>query len=458
MARVTEARKRATRSWLWGLAAILASAMSTFAVAPVSAQTTGQSGSTERLAAVDQLFKIFDLVVDHHVTRPHYGRLAALALDGAGRPPGKPTPPGLVDAMGRIERLGTDREKARAALLHELASRAPDAGATALIDATLKNLGPRNQYLPDGPRQMPPTWGSVGLELTQRNAAYVVLTALQNRPAGRAGIQAGDEILALAVRDEKDSGPWDEVAARELSLEQVFTLLRGYVGTSVRIKLRRPGIVEPLSFQLVREVIGPDSVGHNVIGGRTGYIRIRTFGSDSAAQVANAVRSIHDATGTQLDGLILDVRANRGGLVDEAIAVADHFLERGRITHLTGRNAADNRTAEATPGDLAKGKPIVVVVDGNTAEGAELMTLALAKNGRARVVGQKTAGLGLVTTVYAAGERAVLILQTGHWHDPNGEPWHGKGITPDVPTTAADRSDVQDGDMKRAVTMLRGGR
>jgi carboxyl-terminal processing protease len=455
MDRFPAVHQQAMRSWLWGFAGLIALAMYTSAVVPVSAQS---AGSSERLAAIDQLFKIYDLIVDHHVTRPHYGRLASLTLDGAGRPPGKPTAPGLADAMGHIASLGPDREKTRVALLHELASRAPDAGAIALIDATLKGLGPRNQYLPDGPQQMPPTWGSVGLELTQRNGAYVVLTALQNRPAGRAGIQAGDEILALAVRDEKDSGPWDEVAARELSLEQVFTLLRGYIGTSVRIKVRRPGTVEPLSFQLVREVIGPDSVGHNVIGGRTGYIRIRTFGSDSSTQVASAMRFIASATAERLDGVILDLRANRGGLVDEAIAVADHFLEQGRITRLTGRNAADNRTADATPGDIAKGKPIVVLVDGNTAEGAELMTLALAKNGRARVVGQKTAGLGLVTTVYAAGARAVLVLQTGHWHDPAGEPWHGKGITPDVPTTAADRSDVQDGDIKRAVTLLRGGR
>jgi C-terminal peptidase prc len=426
------------------------------------AKPAAQSPATA--AAVEQLFTVLDRVVSSYVRPAIYGRLAAAALNGAIRKSGGTIDAATANAIKTIAAADANREAARATLTGALTgwnARAINPAnrltATQLVLAVLAELGPVNEYLPDGNPPLPPTMGGIGLELTRRNGALVVVSAMKDRPAESGGVRADDEVLIISVRTADDTA-WQDYPVKSLDLEKVVALLRGPAGSQMRLTLRRLDKPKALSVQLTREVIAPDPVGHSMIGKDYGYIRIRQFGSTTAARMPEAVAAVRASAGDQFAGLVLDLRGNRGGLVDQAIAVADQFLDRGRITRLEGRNLLDNRTLDATPGDIANGRPIVVLVNGATAAGAELLALALQKNGRARVVGERTAGSASVTTVYEAGPPALIRIQTGHWLDPSDVTWESKGITPDVLTSAEDRAGSPDGELQRAIAVLRGGR
>lgn len=401
--------------------------------------TTGLMGpaaaQTDPRVIADKLLAGFDLIIAHHEnTATDYGALSAAAIAGVYRPVAGVKAVERVDAMaGAATSSGRDRTKAQAALVSAIKALTP-AGTTIpvqdLLQASFKAVGGRNSYHTSGAVKREDI-GSIGLEVTQRGGKPHVHRPLPNGPAAAAGIKADDELLSI-IDDTGVSATAKPEPLAGVVLEQIVARLRGPVGRALQLRVRREGVVEPLVFTVKRAPVFEQSVTEGIIGDAIGYIRIRKFGIASAQETRDAVAFVRKEAGERFAGLIIDLRGNVGGLVDQATEIADHFLESGLITRLEGRNAADNRRVEATAGDITAGKPIVVLVNAATSDGAELLTAALQKNRRARVVGAKTKGQAAVTTVYQIKAPDALLLQTGRWFDPAGISWEGRGVDPDV--------------------------
>lgn len=403
----------------------------------------------------DRLFGAFDEMVAKHVDRPTYGRLATAAFKGA-------LAANHRQVLIRLPAKSLDREHVRQAtvrvvgdLLISAHSSPAHPDLSALISAALADLGPANSYRPDANPVTPPTLGSIGIELTVRGGEVVVVTTLPDRPAERAGLKPNDVFIELSSR-ERDDALWVRHDLSALSLASVMGALRGPVGSSVRVTVRRPGHAEPLQLQIAREVVGPASVSRRTLGDGLGYIRIMSFNSDTADKIRDAVAML--ASAGALRGLVMDLRSNQGGLVEQAVKTADLFLDSGVIARQTGRNQGDHVVHEATPGDIVTAVPIAVLVDARTAAGAELLARALQVHGRAKIVGSRTYGHGAITTAIGLTPPAVMMIQTGRWTDRNSRSWDGKGIDPTELVNPDPSSPGSDATLTRALAVLAASR
>jgi carboxyl-terminal processing protease len=264
-------------------------------------------------------------------------------------------------------------------------------------------------------------FGGLGVEVLLKDGVIQVVTPIDGTPAARAGLRAGDAITQ--VNDKPLKG---------LSLPESVAEMRGPVGTTAKLTVVRPGTAEPLSIEIVREVI-------RVISVRTradedvGYIRISTFNSQTAAQFREGVRTLTEQIGQdRLKGFIIDLRNCSGGLLDAVVAVADDLLEQGIIVTTAGRRPADTGRREAKPGDITGGKNVVVLINGGTASGAEIVAGALRDHRRASIVGTRSFGSGTVASIFPIDELGGAIsLITARFATPSGRLIEGLGIEPD---------------------------
>ncbi len=264
-------------------------------------------------------------------------------------------------------------------------------------------------------------FGGVGIEIDARGDFLTVLVAFANSPAARAGIRPGDEMLEVDGRD-----------ARGLDVDEAVRRMRGPAGTRVRVTLRRRGQTDPIRVELVREVIHVASVEGRMLPENVGYISLRTFQDHCSDEVSHALDRLTRDAGGHLRGLVLDLRNNPGGLLDESVFIADEFLRDGVIVSTRGRNGQAQDEARARVAGTRPDFPIVVIVNGYTASAAEILAGALQDHHRALIVGTRTFGKGSVQTVIDLPDGAALKLTIARYFTPSGRSIQAQGIAPDV--------------------------
>lgn len=320
------------------------------------------------------------------------------------------------------------------------------------LNGMLSNLDPHSTYLTekdftDMQVQTKGEFGGLGIEVTMDNGFVKVVSPIDDTPAFKAGILSGDYITHI-----------DDVPVMGMTLNDAVDKMRGKVGTSVRIKIRREGVDEALNFTLKRDVIRIKSVRHRVIQDNVGYIRVTTFNQNTVDGVEAAIADIRKQVGEdKLLGYVIDMRNNPGGLLDQAIGLADLFLDKGEIVSTRGRVEEDTKRDNATPGDLASNKPVVVLINGGSASASEIVAGALQDHRRAILLGTKSFGKGSVQTVIPLPGNGAMRLTTARYYTPSGRSIQAKGIEPDIIVeqakieTLSSAEDIHESDLPGAL-------
>ncbi len=294
------------------------------------------------------------------------------------------------------------------------------------VNGMLMNLDPHSSYMDEkefGDMQVQTRgeFGGLGIEVTMENGLVKVVSPIFDTPAYRAGVQSGDYITHL-----------DGEAIVGLSLNEAVDKMRGKIGTPIKLTIRREEVAEAIELTLVRDVIKIESVKFEMIGNDIGYIRITTFNQNSDAGVKKAIADFASKKDVKLTGIILDMRNNPGGLLDQAISISDLFLDKGEIVSTRGRHAQDTERDNATPGDITNGLPIIVLINGGSASASEIVSGALQDHHRAIVVGTQSFGKGSVQTVIPLPGHGAMRLTTARYYTPSGRSIQAKGIEPDI--------------------------
>jgi carboxyl-terminal processing protease len=296
------------------------------------------------------------------------------------------------------------------------------------INGMLAGLDPHSTYMdPKSFRDMQVQtrgeFGGLGIEVTMEDGLIKVVAPIDETPAAKAGIMANDIITHL-----------DDEPVQGLTLNQAVEKMRGPVNTKIKLKIMRKGQDKPMDVAITRDVIRVRSVRSRVEGDDIGYIRITQFTEQTSEGLKKAITDLSTQIGSdKLKGYILDLRNNPGGLLDQAISVSDAFLERGEIVSTRGRNAEETQRFSAHPGDLTKGKTIVVLINGGSASASEIVAGALQDHKRATLVGTRSFGKGSVQTIIPLGAgNGALRLTTARYFTPSGRSIQAKGIVPDV--------------------------
>ena len=274
-------------------------------------------------------------------------------------------------------------------------------------------------------------FGGLGLEVTMEDGLVKVISPIDDTPASRAGIKAGDFVAAI-----------DGAPVQGLSLDEAIAKMRGAVGGKVSLTILRQGSKKPFDVALTREVIHVASVKFHREGD-VGYIRLAAFNEETASGLVHAVSELKKQIGPGLKGYIIDLRNNPGGLLDQAIDVSDDFLQSGQIVSTRGRHPDDTASYSAHPGDIADGKPIIVLINGGTASASEIVAGALQDDKRAQILGMTSFGKGSVQTIIPLGEGGgALRLTTARYFTPSGHSIQALGITPNIAVAQGDENAV----------------
>ncbi len=293
------------------------------------------------------------------------------------------------------------------------------------LNGMLSSLDPHSSYLSeehfnDMKVETKGEFGGLGIEVTMEGGLVKVVTPIDETPAFRAGVQAGDYIVKI-----------DGEAVMGMTLDDAVDKMRGKVGAPIDLVISRKGEDSPVDITIVRDVIKIRSVRHR-IEGNAGYIRVTTFNRNTGPGVKNAVKEIKKELGDNITGFVLDLRNNPGGLLSQAIDVSDTFLDKGEIVSQRGRYENGTDRNNATPGDLTKGLPIVVLINGGSASASEIVAGALQDHKRAIVMGTQSFGKGSVQTVMPLPGNGAMRLTTARYYTPSGRSIQAKGITPDI--------------------------
>ncbi len=271
-------------------------------------------------------------------------------------------------------------------------------------------------------------YGGIGVSLDLANGRVTVRDVLPRSPADRSGVRDGDQLLAI-----------DNDLTARMTEADMRDRLRGPTGTLVLVTLARDGTA-PRRVPLRRERVVPNTVTYSITD-QVGVVKVERFNATTAATLRDTVAAIRQNTGRSLRGFVLDLRGNPGGLLDQAVSVADLFIRRGRIIATEGRHVDSRQRFDATPDDIADGLPMVVLVDGRSASSAEIVTAALQDTGRAVVVGASTYGKGSVQTVTRLPNDGELFLTWSRIYTPAGYTLHRQGVQPTVCTSRAGQDD-----------------
>ncbi|NNU16476.1 S41 family peptidase [Parvularcula sp. ZS-1/3] len=300
------------------------------------------------------------------------------------------------------------------------------------IDGMLGSLDPHSSYLPprDLTRMQEQTrgeFGGLGIQITQEREGVgrglvKVISPIDDTPAARAGIEPGD--LIFEIDGESIFGK---------SLDEAMTLMKGEPGTKVTIRVAREGVSEPLTFELTRAIIEVNPVRARLERDRFAYVRLASFTAKTESKMLEALKDLEKEAGG-IDGVVLDLRSNPGGLLDQAVAVSDAFLDGGEIVSTRGRRQKDSMRELGKKGDVLNGKPIIVLVNGGSASASEIVAGALQDRNRGLVLGTKTFGKGSVQTILPLnrGDSGALRLTTARYYTPSGRSIQAMGIVPDI--------------------------
>ncbi len=293
------------------------------------------------------------------------------------------------------------------------------------VNGMLTSLDPHSAYLDEKRFEEMQVntrgeFGGLGIEVTMENGFVKVVSPIDDTPAFRAGMQAGDYITHI-----------DKEPVMGMALGEAVDKMRGKVGTEINLIVRREGVPDIIEVTIIRDIIKIRSVRHRVEG-NVGYLRITTFSQNAASGIRKAVAEIKKELGDKLIGYVLDLRNNPGGLLDQAIAVSDEFLDKGEIVSTRGRHESDTKRDNATPGDLTKGLPLVVLINGGSASASEIVAGALQDHKRAILLGTKSFGKGSVQTVIPLPGHGAMRLTTARYYTPSGRSIQATGIEPDI--------------------------
>jgi carboxyl-terminal processing protease len=296
------------------------------------------------------------------------------------------------------------------------------------INGMLAGLDPHSSYMdPKSFRDMQVQtrgeFGGLGIEVTMEDGLVKVVAPIDDTPAAKAGVMANDIITKL-----------DDEQVQGLTLNQAVEKMRGPVNTKIKLTIMRKGQDKPIEVSIVRDVIRVKSVRSHSEGEDVGYIRITQFNEQTTDGLKKAISDLTNQLGAEkIKGFIVDLRNNPGGLLDQAISVSDAFLEKGEIVSTRGRNAEETQRFNARPGDLTKGKPLIVLINGGSASASEIVAGALQDHKRATLVGTRSFGKGSVQTIIPLGAgNGALRLTTARYFTPSGRSIQAKGITPDI--------------------------
>jgi carboxyl-terminal processing protease len=265
------------------------------------------------------------------------------------------------------------------------------------------------------------SYSGVGIEVSAQDGKVVVVSPIEGSPAARAGVRPGDVVLAV-----------DGQPVSPTKLNETIDRMRGNVGSHVRLTVGRSGEPEPLVFDLERSEVHVHTVRAEPLRGGYGYVRITQFSDSTPSDLDQALADLKAASAKPLRGLVLDLRGNPGGVLESAVSVADEFLEAGVIVRADGRTPDARFEMDATAGDAIGGAPLVVLVDGGSASGSEIVAGALRDHRRATLMGERTFGKGSVQTVIPLRDGQALKLTTSKYFTPSGASIHERGIEPDV--------------------------
>ncbi len=298
------------------------------------------------------------------------------------------------------------------------------------INGMLSSLDPHSSYLntksfQDMQVQTKGEFGGLGIEVTMENGLVKVVSPIDDTPAAKAGLKPGDYVTHI-----------DNDAVMGLTLAEAVEKLRGPVNTKVKLSIRREAS-EPFDVTLTRDTIKIQSVKSRVVNDDVGYVRITTFNELTYPGLSKALEEIKTKTGDKLKGIVLDMRNNPGGLLDQAIAVSDAFLDSGEIVSTRSRKVEETQRWNAKAGDLLKGLPIVIIINGGSASASEIVAGALQDNHRAIVMGTQSFGKGSVQTIMPIPGHGAMRLTTARYYTPSGTSIQAKGITPDLEVPVA---------------------
>jgi carboxyl-terminal processing protease len=308
------------------------------------------------------------------------------------------------------------------------------------INGMLSSLDPHSSYLnakdyQDMQVQTRGEFFGLGIEVTMENELIKVISPIDDTPAFKAGILAGDLIAEL-----------DGEEVRGLTLREAVEKMRGPANSSIVLTVIREGEQKPLKITVVRDVIRVQSVKSREEGD-IGYIRIASFSEQTMEGLEKAIDKIEaDIPADELKGFVLDLRGNPGGLLDQAVLVSDAFIDKGEIVSTRGRRADEVQRFSARTGDLVNGKPVIVLLNGGSASASEIVAGALQDHRRATLVGTKSFGKGSVQTIIPIGRSGAIRLTTARYYTPSGRSIQAKGIEPDIEVLPELPKDLQDFD------------
>ena len=310
------------------------------------------------------------------------------------------------------------------------------------IRGMLSGLDPHSSYLnPEEFRELQVgtsgEFGGLGIEVGMEDGFVKVIAPIDDTPAQRAGIAAGDVIIRL-----------DDRPVKGMSLDDAVKLMRGKRGTSITLTIVREGEDKPLKFTIVRDVIKVASIKSRILDKDFGYVRISHFQARSTEDMLKAISKLKQQAGGRLKGLVLDLRNNPGGVLNGAVSVSDAFLKEGIIVYTKGRDEDSRLNFTAAPDDVLDGAPMVVLVNGGSASASEIVAGALQDHKRAVIMGTQTFGKGSVQTIVPVNQQSAVKLTTARYFTPAGRSIQAEGIKPDillsdVTVTAVQKPEVE---------------
>ena len=294
----------------------------------------------------------------------------------------------------------------------------------AAINGVLQSLDPYSSYMsPEVFKEMQTEtsgkFGGLGIEIGMEAGVVKVISPIDDSPAAKVGVKAGDYIVKI-----------DDIQVQGKTLTEAVELMRGIVGTKIKITVRRIGVRKAFIFEIVRDIIEVKSVKSKVIDNNVGYIRLTSFNDNSSDQIKQKIKELKKEK--KIKKYILDLRNNPGGLLSQAIKISDFFLENGEIVATKGRKNSENRKWFAKKGDIIDGETLVVLINYGSASAAEIVAGALKDHKRAILIGENTYGKGSVQSIIPLKNNGAIRLTISKYYLPSGKSISGTGVTPDI--------------------------
>ena len=294
------------------------------------------------------------------------------------------------------------------------------------IEGMVSNLDPYSDYLTKddfSELKIGTTgrFGGIGIEITMEDGFVKIITPIDDTPAQRAGLKAGD--LVIEVQD---------ISLKDKSINDAVKLMRGEPGTKVKVKILREKEEAPLDFELVRQIIISKGIKTEIFNGEVGYIRLSSFQSNSTSNVRKAIYDLRKKSGNMMEALILDLRNNPGGVLGAAVGISDLFLKSGKIVYTKGRTNNSDLEYFANSEDILEGLPLYVLINGGSASASEIVAGALQDHERAIIYGEKSFGKASVQSIQEMVDGSALKLTTAKYYTPNDRNIHENGIKPDI--------------------------